>query len=199
VVLASSAAVYGQPESVPVEEDHPKEPTSPYGVSKLAVDLYARRYADLYDLETVALRYFNIYGPRQRGGDYSGVITAFVERALDGDPITVHGDGEQTRDFVHVRDVVRANLRAATTEYVGEAFNVGTGDSVTVAELAERVRDATDSDSAVVHTDPREGDIRHSRADVTRASRRLGFEASVPLSEGLATVPGVSGRDAPRR
>jgi UDP-glucose 4-epimerase len=195
VVLASSAAVYGHPESVPVAEDHPTEPTSPYGVSKLAVDLYARRYATLHDLETVALRYFNIYGPRQRGGDYSGVITAFVEQALAGDPITVHGDGEQTRDFVHVRDVVRANLRAATTDHVGEAFNVGTGDRVTIAELAERIRDATGSSSPVVHADPREGDIRHSCADVERARRRLGFAATVPLSEGLSTVPGVPATD----
>jgi len=195
VVIASSAAVYGHPESVPVEESHPTDPTSPYGVTKLAADQYARLYASLYDLPTVALRYFNAYGPRQRGSDYSGVINTFVEQARAGDPITVNGDGEQTRDFVHVNDIVRANLRAAETDHVGEAFNVGTGERVTVRELAELVRDAVGSDAPIVHTDPREGDIRHSCADVTAARERLGFETAVPLAKGLETVPGVTPPD----
>jgi len=188
VVFASSAAVYGQPSSRPIAETHPKQPTSPYGVSKLAADHYVRQYAALYDLPTVSLRYFNAYGPGQPGGDYSGVISTFVEQARAGEPITVNGDGEQTRDFVHVNDIVRANLRAATTPHVGNAFNVGTGDVVTIAELAESIKRVTDSNASISHVDPRPGDIQHSRADTTAAREKLGFEASVSLQEGLATI-----------
>lgn len=191
VVIASSAAVYGHPEYVPIDENHPKAPTSPYGVTKLAADEYARLYESLYGLPTVALRYFNVYGPRQRGGAYSGVISTFLEQALAGEPITINGDGEQTRDFVHVEDVVRANLLAAMTDHVGEAINVGTGNTVTIRELAELIRTTTGSDSPIEHTEPRDGDIRDSRADVAVAEERLGFEPSVPLADGLKTVFGV--------
>jgi len=188
VVLASSCAIYGNPESVPVAEEDAKTPTSPYAVDKLAIDHYARTYDELYDLDAVALRYFNIYGPRQAGGDYSGVVKAFFDQARAGEPITVHGDGEQTRDFIHVDDVVRANLAAATTDETGRAFNVGTGRSTSIRRLAEAIRDAVGSDSEIVHTDPRAADVRHSRADVTRAREELGFEATVSLEDGLATL-----------
>jgi len=188
VVVASSAAVYGDPESVPVAETARPEPLSPYGLEKLTVDRYARLYARLYGLDTVALRYFNVYGPGQTGGDYAGVIETFLRQARAGDPITVHGDGEQTRDFVHVDDVVRANLLAADTTAVGAAYNVGTGRSVTIRRLAERVREAVGSDSAIVHTEPRAGDVRHSRADVSRARERLGYEPTVGLREGLDSL-----------
>ncbi|MFD1600112.1 NAD-dependent epimerase/dehydratase family protein [Halobellus rarus] len=188
VVLASSAAVYGDPDSVPVSETDPLVPTSPYGLDKLASDHYARLYHDLYGLETVALRYFNVYGPGQTGGDYAGVIQVFLEQARNGDPITVHGDGGQTRDFVHVDDVVRANRLAAETDHVGAAYNVGTGTSTSITRLAERARDAVGSDSPVVHTEARDGDIRHSRADVSRARERLGYEPTVGLEAGLETL-----------
>jgi UDP-glucose 4-epimerase len=191
VVFASSAAIYGHPETVPVAEDHPTEPTSPYGVSKLAADHYVRLYADLYDLPTVSLRYFNAYGPRQPGGEYSGVINTFVEQARSGVPITVNGDGGQTRDFVHVDDIVRANLAAATTDAVGSAYNVGTGSTVTIETLAERIRAAADSDSPIEYVDGRPGDIRHSCAATAAARDRLGFEASISLEDGLPTVPGL--------
>ena len=187
-VLASSAAVYGDPERVPIPETAPLEPTSPYGLEKLALDTYARLYHELYGLETVALRYFNVYGPGQSGGDYAGVIDAFLDRARADEPIRVHGDGEQTRDFVHVDDVVAANRLAAETDEVGVAYNVGTGESVTINRLAEQVRDAVGSDSAIVHTDGREGDIRHSRADVARARERLGYRPTVDLRSGLETL-----------
>ncbi|TQQ79347.1 NAD-dependent epimerase/dehydratase family protein [Halonotius terrestris] len=188
VVLASSAAVYGDPNSVPVAETARLNPTSPYGLNKLAVDHYARLYHELYGLETVALRYFNVYGPGQTGGDYAGVIDIFREQARSGEPITVHGDGEQTRDFVHIDDIVRANRLAAKTENVGTAYNVGTGESVTITELAERIKRSVGSDSSIVHTDAREGDIRHSRADVSRARAALDYEAEVGLDEGLDTL-----------
>jgi UDP-glucose 4-epimerase len=185
VVLASSCAVYGHPSGVPITEDEAATPTSPYGLQKLTLDWYARLYHDLYGLEAVPLRYFNVYGSRQRGGDYSGVIGTFVRQAREGSPITVDGDGEQTRDFVHVSDVVRANLLAATTDAVGEPFNVGTGRSVTIRELAELVRSAVGADVDIVHSDSRPGDIRHSRADTTKARDGLGFEAEVALEDGL--------------
>ncbi|GGL55880.1 NAD-dependent epimerase/dehydratase family protein [Halocalculus aciditolerans] len=185
VVFASSAAIYGRPESVPVAETDETRPLSPYGVQKLIADHYVRLYHDLYGLDTVALRYFNVFGPGQRGGDYSGVITAFVDRALAGDPLRIDGDGGQTRDFVHVEDVVQANLRAATTDAVGEAYNVGTGSSVTIRELAETVVDVTDADVAIEHGPARTGDIRESLADVSKARERLGYEPTVALRDGL--------------
>ena len=188
VVLASSSAIYGHPDSVPLHESASKDPTSPYGADKLTLDHYARLYSDLYDLETVPLRYFNIYGPRQTAGDYSGVIAIFLDQATRGDPITVEGDGTQTRDFVHVSDVVRANLLAATTDHVGEAYNVGTGEQTSINELAETVRDVVGSESEVVHVDPRPGDIDHSCADISRARRTLDFEPTVALDEGLSTL-----------
>jgi UDP-glucose 4-epimerase len=193
VVVASSAAVYGHPEQVPVAEDAPKTPASPYGIDKLAVDHYTRRYHDLYGLETVALRYFNIYGPRQGSGAYSGVIDAFFEQAEAGGPITVHGEGTQTRDFVHVEDVVDANLLAARTDRVGEAFNVATGTETSIRDLAETIRDVVDPDIDITHTDPREGDIDRSCADVSRGRVDLGFEADVELSEGLRWLAEIRG------
>ncbi|WP_423747033.1 NAD-dependent epimerase/dehydratase family protein (plasmid) [Haladaptatus sp. SPP-AMP-3] len=188
VVLASSCAIYGQPTEVPISEDEPFSPSSPYGLQKSALDHYARLYEELYGLETVALRYFNIYGPRQSSGDYSGVISIFKRQATNGDPITVDGDGEQTRDFVHVDDIVRANLLAATTEHVGEAYNIGTGDSVTIRELAETIRDVSASSSDIVHTDPRPGDIDESEADISKATEKLGYEPTIPLDEGLSSL-----------
>lgn len=185
VVAASSVAVYGNPVDVPVHERDPKDPTSPYGVDKLALDHYTRLYHDLYGLETVALRYFNVYGPRQSGGEYSGVVSAFLEQAQSGQPLTVHGDGTQTRDFVHVSDVVAANLAAATTDHVGRAYNVGTGDSIAIRDLAALVCEVTGSSSPVTHTDPRPADVERSEADVSRARRQLGFESRVPLDAGL--------------
>ncbi|GKZ12517.1 NAD-dependent epimerase/dehydratase family protein [Haladaptatus sp. T7] len=187
VVLASSAAVYGHPDAVPVVESEHKRPTSPYGIDKLTADQYARRFSDLYGIETVTLRYFNVYGPRQNP-EYSAVVRTFLDQARRGEDITIQGDGTQTRDFVHVDDVVQANCRAATTDRTGEAFNVGTGESVTIRELAETIRSVTDSSSDIVHTDPRPGDIDHSRADITKARTALGYEPTVSLSDGLAEL-----------
>jgi len=188
IVTASSAAIYGDPETLPVGEDVPMRPSSPYGVDKLTVDHYTRLYADLYDLPTVALRYFNVYGPRQSAGDYSGAVSVFRRQAQQGEPLTVHGDGSQTRDFVHVADVVRANLAAATTDAVGEAYNVGTGAETSVLELAEAIRSVAGSESDIVHEDPRDGDIERSVADISKARGRLGYEPSVDLETGLGTL-----------
>ncbi|UIP01535.1 NAD-dependent epimerase/dehydratase family protein (plasmid) [Halobaculum sp. CBA1158] len=196
VVVASSVAVYGNPESVPIAESDPKEPTSPYATDKLAIDHYTRIYADLYGLETVALRYFNVYGPGQSAGEYAGVVSTFLEQARSGQPLTVEGDGSQTRDFVHVADVVRANLAAAATEHTGEAFNVATGESVSIRDLADVVVDVTGASAGVVHVDARPGDIERSRGDTEKARRLLRFEPRVDLRTGLAAL---ASRPAPVR
>jgi UDP-glucose 4-epimerase len=189
VVLASSAALYGRPDSLPVAEDDPKRPRSPYGVAKLAADQYTRLYGERYGLDATALRYFNVYGE----GVDSGVIHAFVARAHRGEPLVVHGDGTQTRDFIHVDDVVRANLRAAVNETQGRAYNVGTGESESVKALARRVQQTTATESPVTRGSPRDGDIQHSRAAVERACEELGFEASVGLEEGLRRLASEHG------
>lgn len=188
LVFASSAAVYGRPDRVPVSETDATEPLSPYGLQKLAADQYVRMYADLYDLPAVALRYFNVYGPGQTGGDYAGVITAFLNRLREGNPPVIHGDGSQTRDFVHVSDIVQANLLAATTAATGEAYNVGTGESVTVRELADTLVDVTGAGVEPEHGPAREGDIDESEADISKARDRLGYEPEIDLMEGLADL-----------
>ncbi|KAB1189925.1 NAD-dependent epimerase/dehydratase family protein [Haloferax sp. MBLA0076] len=188
VVVASSAAVYGQPTRIPVSEDDPLRPTSPYGLQKVALDRYATMYHDLYGLETVALRYFNVYGRRGEASQYSGVIDAFVRRSLEGDPLVIFGDGTQTRDFVHVDDVVQANLLAATTDNVGTAYNIGTGDSVSIRDLASTIVELTDRPTPVQFEPARPGDIAESEADITRARRDLGFEPTVSLRNGLGRI-----------
>lgn len=188
VVAASSAAVYGHPPAVPIPEHARFQPTSPYGIDKATLDYYTRQFGELYGLPTVSLRYFNVYGPRQSATDYSGVISTFRQQATAGDRLTVHGDGTQTRDFVHVTDVVRANLRAAMTDHTAEAFNVGTGEQTSINELAALICELTDSDATVTHTAGRDGDIHHSCADTDKASERLQFEAEIDLATGLRTV-----------
>ena len=187
VVFASSCAIYGDPTGVPISEHEPASPLSPYAVDKLAADHYVRVYGRQFDFPTVALRYFNVYGPGQRG-DYSGVIDAFIERAQAGEPLEVHGEGDQTRDFVHVSDIVRANLAAGVTPHTGRAYNIGTGQETSIQELAETIRDLVGTDAPITHTDPRPGDISRSRADLTRSTERLGYEPTVELSDGLGTV-----------
>jgi UDP-glucose 4-epimerase len=185
IVLASSAAVYGHPDTVPITETAPKTPTSPYGVDKLTVDHYARLYNDLYGVETVSLRYFNIYGPGQTGGDYAAVIPIFCDQALSDEPITINGDGSQTRDFVYISDVVDANLHAATTDAVGEAFNIGTGTATSIINLATTIREVAGSTSELTYTDPRPGDIDESVADITKARQALEYDPTVSLQDGL--------------
>jgi Nucleoside-diphosphate-sugar epimerases len=187
VVLASSAAIYGQPTDVPIEESASTDPASPYGLAKLTADQYAQLYAELYDVAAIPLRYFNVYGPRQTAGDYSGVISIFFQQARDGGPLTVHGDGSQTRDFIHVDDVVQANLRAAVHDVPGTAYNVGTGQSISIKELAEIIRDLVDlTDSIeITNIEGRDGDIKDSQAAIDRIRAGLEFEPTVSLDEGL--------------
>jgi UDP-glucose 4-epimerase len=188
VVGTSSCVIYGHPEAVPIAETAPRTPISPYAIDKLWADHYLRAYHELYGLETVALRYFNVYGPRLSGGAYSGVISAFLEQAKRDDPITVEGTGTQTRDFVHVDDIVTANVAAATTTAVGEAYNVGTGTETTINELAAVIRRTLDSDSEILQADPRPAEIERSRADISKARRLLGYEPEVDIETGIQSM-----------
>jgi len=186
VVVASSSAVYGDPARLPIDESIPVAPISPYAVSKLAQEHLVASFERTYGLSGVALRYFNVYGPRQQPGGYAGVISIFTEQALSGRSLTIEGDGEQTRDFVYVEDVVTATLLASVSQTEpGEVFNVGTGRALSINGLAQHIISLTGGQSSTVHVDPRVGDIRHSVASIDRASERLGFTPSVDIVTGL--------------
>lgn len=191
VIIASSAAVYGNPGRLPLVENSPAEPLSPYAISKFSCEYYARCYARLYGLETVVLRYFNVFGPNQDpGSDYSGVITRFISRMVQGEPPVIFGDGNQTRDFVYVDNVVQANLLALKSGRVGrgEVINIGSGGSVTVNRLAEEINAILGTTLPAVYAEPRAGEVRHSRADITRAKELLGYRVTVDFKTGLARV-----------
>jgi UDP-glucose 4-epimerase len=187
VVFASSAAVYGDDPALPKREDMRPSPIAPYGIEKLAGEHYLAVYARLYGLETVALRYFNVFGPRQDPSSaYSGVISIFGLRARRGEGVTIFGDGSASRDFVYVDDVVQANLLAASVPDVsGRVFNVARGESTTLNELAFMVGRVFGRRLDVTHAPPRAGDIAHSLADVTLARRDLGYEPKVAVEDGL--------------
>ena len=184
VVLASSAAIYGEPSELPIPETAPKQPPSPYGVQKLTADHYARLWNERYDLETVVLRYFNVYGRRASGSTFRGVVGTFIEQARDGE-LTIVGDGSQTRDLVHVSDVVQANLRAATTDHVGRAYNIGSGTRIRISELAALIRERVNPDADVTYTDPQSWDVQDSHADISRAQAFLNYEPTVDLESCL--------------
>ena len=186
IVCSSSAAIFGELKHLPIREDHPCEPDTPYGVSKLAEEKHCLAYAKLYELEAVCLRYFNVYGLNQRYDAYGNVIPIFAHLLLHGKSLTVYGDGEQTRDFVNVRDVARANLQAAQTRGVSGAFNVASGEAITVNQLVELIREASGIDPKVAYDPPRKGDVRHSRADISAARIAFDYNPSVELSAGLA-------------
>jgi UDP-glucose 4-epimerase len=199
VVYSSSAGIFGELKHLPIAEDHPIDPDSPYGASKLAGEKLALAYAKLYDLEAVALRYFNVYGPNQRFDQYGNVIPIFVFRMLAGERVTIFGDGEQTRDFVNVADVVQANLRAAGTAGVSGAFNIASGTRITINDLASRLAALVGGEPEVSHGPPRPGDVRHSIADISSAAAAFGFDPAVPLDAGLPEYVEWARREAARR
>lgn len=189
-VFSSSAAVYGDTHGAPAREDMTPSPLSHYAVQKLASEYYCGVYHRLHGVETVCLRYFNVYGPRQRtDSPYSGVITKFLTAARAGQPMTIFGAGSQSRDFVHVADVVAANIAAATSAsdlVAGKTFNIGTGASVSVRELAAMVGKLYPQAAEPRHEPPRAGEILHSRADIARAREALGFDPRGGLERYLA-------------
>lgn len=185
VIFTSSSAVYGNAQYTPIDEDHPKEPISPYGLEKLTADHYCRLYHDRYSVDAIALRCFNVYGPPKHGGEYRGVLRIFRDQAAAGDPITIEGDGSQTRDFVHVTDVVDAALSAATSDAVGQAFNIGTGMPISIQELAELIQIHTNPSVDITHHDPRPGHIDRSVADTTKAYNHLNYAPEYEPRDGI--------------
>ncbi|MEM3079271.1 MAG: NAD-dependent epimerase/dehydratase family protein [Thermoproteota archaeon] len=182
-IYLSSAAVYGDPVRLPVDENHPTDPLSPYGLSKLMGEEAARFFSRL-GLKYVVLRLFNVYGPGQNMA-YAGVITRFIERACKGLPPVVYGDGEQTRDFIHVEDVAGAVELAIKTRHVNQVFNIGTGRPVKIRDLALLVMRLKGVKGEPVYAAKRQGDIRHSYAEISKARTLLGFEPKIGLEEGL--------------
>ncbi|NJE31427.1 SDR family oxidoreductase [Thermococcus sp. 18S1] len=185
LIFASSAAVYGDNPNLPLGEAERPRPLSPYGVTKATAEEYLRVFNELYGVPTVALRYFNVFGPRQSANQYAGVISIFINRALKNEPLVIYGDGKQTRDFIYVKDVVRANILAAESRRSnGKVFNVATGKQTTILELAMKVIEITGANSSVLFDKPRPGDIRHSLADISEI-KSLGFEPEWSLEDGL--------------
>ena len=185
VVMASSAAVYGDAPALPKTESMVPEPKSPYAIHKCTGEYYGQVYASLYGLKTVSLRYFNVYGPRQNpSSPYSGVISRFASDALQGTPLTIFGDGTQTRDFVYVADVVNANIRAMESDAQG-VFNVGTGRETDLLTLGEMIQSCTGNSPAVTFEPAREGDIHRSCADIAKAESAFGFVPEYSLQKGL--------------
>jgi nucleoside-diphosphate-sugar epimerase len=191
VVVASSSSVYGSTDRLPKVESMTEQPESPYALSKHYTEKLALQASDLYDIDTAALRYFNIFGPRQDpNGDYAAVIPKFISLMLDGERPVIYGDGEQSRDFTFIDNAIQANIRAAESDVTGEAFNVGTGGRVTINELVEDLNDLLGTDIDPVYDDPRPGDVRHSHADISKATDLLDYEPEVGFSEGLEkTIP----------
>jgi nucleoside-diphosphate-sugar epimerase len=187
VVFAASSSAYGDTPTLPKVETMAPQPLSPYAVTKLASEHYMAVYHRAYGLRTTSLRYFNVYGPRQDPeGAYAAVIPKFILAALKGDPLTIHGDGRQSRDFTFVDDVVQANLAAAaSTRADGAVINIGAGAQTDLNALANTIKEMAGSKSAVVHGPPRAGDVRDSLADLGRAMDLLGYAPKVPVREGL--------------
>ena len=184
VVFASSAAVYGETPELPKKEDMCPDPKSPYAVTKLAGERYGKVFRELYGLETVSLRYFNVFGPRQDAtSEYSGVISRFISALAKGEQPVIYGDGEQTRDFVYVKDVVRANILASRTG--SDVFNIAGGRRTNLNQLASMIGKILGRSVRPEHRDARAGDIRESLADISRA-KEIGYEPETSLEDGLA-------------
>jgi len=187
VILASSSSVYGDGEQLPKHEGLMPNPRSPYAVSKLTCEYYTRVFSEIYGMETLAIRYFNVFGPRQDPtSQYSGVIAKFMTAALDGRPFTIHGDGTQARDFTFVANVVDANLLALKTARLdGSAVNVACGDRITLLDVIGTLESLTGRKGEIVFAEPRVGDVRFSQAAIERAAEVLGYAPSVAFEEGL--------------
>lgn len=198
VVLSASAAAYGDDPIFPKTEDMTPAPLSPYATSKIAAEMYLKNYTDLYGMKNTALRYFNVFGPRQDpNGEYAAVISKFTERITKGQAITIYGDGKQTRDFVFVKDVAKANLLAMDnrTKTAADLFNIGTGIQTSLNDLAEMIMTAAGIKVPVNYEAVREGDVRYSCADISKAEKVLGYKPSYTLLEGIKeTVKAFEGK-----
>lgn len=184
IVYSSSAAIFGELLTPTIDENHPQNADSPYGVSKLAAEKMILAYAGIYNIVGVCLRYFNIYGVNQRFDLYGNVIPIFAKRIKDGSPITIYGDGEQTRDFLNVVDVAAANLAAAKTDKA-DVYNLGCGKSITINRLAEMMQQISGKKVEVQYLPARPADVLHCKANPSKAEEAFGFAASIELEEGL--------------
>ncbi|MXR50313.1 NAD-dependent epimerase/dehydratase family protein [Halovenus sp. WSH3] len=183
VVYASSSSVYGKPKYLPYDEDHPTTPVSPYGASKLAAERYACAYNEVYDINTVALRYFTVYGPRMRP---NMAISNFVSRCLNGEPPVIYGDGTQTRDFTFIEDVVTANKRLLREDAAdGEAVNIGSTDNIEIRVLAEEIRDMLAPDLELEFAERHDADAEHTHAGTEKAAELLDYEPTHTIREGV--------------
>jgi UDP-glucose 4-epimerase len=188
LIFAASSAAYGDTPTLPKREDMPSSPLSPYAVSKVSGEQYFRVFASLYGMETLSLRYFNVFGPNQMpDGPYAAAIPRFIRAAIAGTPITIYGDGEHTRDFCFIANVVNANLLAAATpnKLTGEVLNIAGGRRISLNDLVKEIGRVLGKPLDVRHVDPRPGDVRHSLADITRAKQVLGYEPTVPWENGI--------------
>jgi UDP-glucose 4-epimerase len=188
-VFVSSCAVFGEPEFLPVKEEHRADPISPYAESKLIAERFCLGFQERQLLRSVVLRFFNVYGPRQGMNDYSGVITRFFDSVRRKEPLVIYGDGSQTRDFVSVYDIVEAVLASMKSSNAeGEVFNVGSGKPTSINELAKTVLELAGEDLEIRYEKPRAGDIKDSYADISKAKKHLGYEPRVSLRDGLRVL-----------
>lgn len=187
VIYASSSSIYGDSLILPKKEDMIPDPLSPYAVSKITGEHYMKVFHRLYGIETVILRYFNVYGPFQDPtSEYSGVIAKFITAFLSNKPITVHGDGEQSRDFTYVDDVVEANILAVDADASGEIFNVACGTRNTLNQMIEILKSIFNKkEYEITYTEPRPGDVKHSQAEVSKIREKLNFSAAISFERGL--------------
>lgn len=186
LVYSSTGAGYGEPVRIPVDEEHPFQPDSPYGVSKIAAEKAALAYGKIYGFRVACLRYFNAYGVNQRFDAYGNVIPIFATLLLSGQPLTVYGDGLQTRDFVNATDIARANWMAAKDHALAGFFNVATGQQTTINQLIDSLREASGIEPEVVYKPFRVGEVKHSVADIAKFAAATGYKPSVSLRDGLA-------------
>ncbi len=183
IVTSSSAGIFGELKTLPIKEDHPVEPDTPYGCTKLCEEKLCLSYSKLYKIEAICLRYFNVYGPNQRFDAYGNCIPIFVFRMLRNEKLVIYGDGEQTRDFVHVDDVVQANIKAAEAAGVSGAFNIASGKRVTINRLIEMI--TINKLVTIEHESERPGDVLHSLADISLAAQRINYSPKVELESGI--------------
>ncbi len=194
IIFSSSAAVYGEPRYVPVDEDHPLLPTSPYGIGKLAIEKYLYHYWKNFGIDYVVLRYANVYGERQNPKGEAGVISIFIDKILNGERPTIFGDGSSTRDYVYVGDVVRANLLAMKKETKEKVFNIGTGREVSVNKLFEIIKNIIGSDIKPVYG-PERKEVKRFVMNIEKAKKLLGWKPQVSLEEGIRrTVEFMKGK-----
>jgi len=189
IVYGSSAAVYGTPRGFPITEDADMSPISPYGSSKAASELYCKAFEQNHGIEAISLRYFNVYGPRQASGQYSGVISIFARKLLRRLPLPIFGDGTQSRDFVFVADAIDGTIAALEKESLqSRRFNIASGKETTILEVAKMMQEIAEASSDFIFKPPRKGDVRRSVANVARAQDELGFRPATDLRDGLSAT-----------